>query len=232
MSCRGNHNTSFNAVIISEPIFAEPADYAFYLEKFKVACEQQACVIHAYVLMTNHVHLLITPTSKAGIGKVMQRLGRYYVQYFNYVYDRTGTLWQGRYKATLLINSEDYLLTCMRYLELNPVRAAMVDHPAAYPYCSYAANARGATDPLVTPHSVYRRLGQTPKARQAAYRSLFRTQLSADTVSAIRESTNKAWVLGSDRFKVKIQKLTKRQASPNPRGGDRKSRAYRPINRV
>ena len=132
-----------------EPTFAEPADYVFYLQKLKIACDQQGGVIHAYVLMTNHVHLLITPTRKVGIGKVMQSLGRYYVQYFNYVYNRTGTLWEGRYKATLL-NSEDYLLTCMRYIELNPVRAGMVDHPAAYPYSSYAANARGATDPLVT----------------------------------------------------------------------------------
>ncbi len=113
-----------------EPICAQAEDYAFYLEKLKLACEQHTSVIHACVLMTNHVHLLMTPTSQEGMGNVMQGLRRYTVQYFNYVYNRTATLWEGRYKATVP-NSEEYLLTCMRYIELNPVRAAMVDHPGA-----------------------------------------------------------------------------------------------------
>jgi putative transposase len=134
-----------------------------------------------------------------------------------------------------LLTVKTILLTCMRYIALNPVRAAIVGHPAAYPYSSYAANTRGATDLLVTPHSVYRRLGPTPEAPRAAYRDLFRTKRSADTLSAIRESTNRAWVLGSDQSKARVEKRTARRALPKPRGGDRKSRAYRsrlPTNRV
>ena len=116
---RGNNRTE---------IFCADTDYQFYLEKLQLACEEHACQIHAYVLMTNHVHLLITPQEEQSIGKAMQMLGRYYVQYYNYTYRRTGTLWEGRYKATL-IDFETYLLTCMRYIELNPVRAGMVATP-------------------------------------------------------------------------------------------------------
>jgi putative transposase len=112
-------------------IFCRDADYLFYLEKLQAACQKHDCQIHAYVLMTNHVHLLITPFSEQSLSKTLQMLGRYYVQYFNYCYQRTGTLWEGRYKATL-IDSELYLLTCMRYIELNPVRAGMVASPADY----------------------------------------------------------------------------------------------------
>ena len=110
---RGNNRTE---------IFCAEADYKFYLEKLQLACDKHGCKLHAYVLMTNHLHLLITPQEEQGIGKAMQMLGRYYVQYYNYTYQRTGTLWEGRYKATL-IDTETYLLTCMRYIELNPVRA-------------------------------------------------------------------------------------------------------------
>ena len=114
------------------PIFKQKQDYLFYLEKLAEACGRFGCEIHAYILMTNHVHLLMTPDSENSISKTMQSLGRYYVQYFNYRYERTGTLWEGRYKASLL-HSEQYLLTYYRYIELNPVRAGMVDHPSDYP---------------------------------------------------------------------------------------------------
>jgi len=123
-------------------IFVADEDYQFYREKLAEACERFDCDLHAYVLMTNHVHLLMTPNTEDGIGKVMQSVGRYYVQYFNYQYRRTGTLWEGRYKATLL-DSESYLLTCYRYIELNPVRAAMIEHPSQYRWSSYHFNARG-----------------------------------------------------------------------------------------
>ena len=113
-----------------DPIFYADEDYGFYLEKLRQACEKHQCDVHAYVLMTNHVHLLITPHTENSLGKAIQMLGRYYVQYFNYSYKRTGTLWEGRYKATL-IDSEAYLLTCYRYIELNPVRAeGMAEHPS------------------------------------------------------------------------------------------------------
>ncbi|MGC2047550.1 MAG: transposase, partial [Gallionella sp.] len=123
-------------------IFCADADYRFYLEKLQLACDKHGCDLHAYVLMTNHVHLLITPHEEQSLSKALQMLGRYYVQYYNHCYQRTGTLWEGRYKATL-IDSEAYLLTCMRYIELNPVRAGMVAHPSEYPWSSYHHNALG-----------------------------------------------------------------------------------------
>jgi putative transposase len=211
-------------------IFRADADYRFYLEKLQLAADKHGCDIHAYVLMTNHVHLLVTPREEQSLGKALQTLGRYYVQYFNYCYQRTGTLWEGRYKATL-IDSEAYLLTCMRYIELNPMRAGMVAHPSEYPWSSYRRNALGQPDDLVTSHLEFRRLGGTEEARQAAYRQLFKHHLSEENVSAIREATNKAWVLGSDRFKQHIQKQVDRRVEPAARGGDRKSSQFK-INRV
>lgn len=210
-----------------EPIFYTDADYQFYLEKLQRACEKHACQLHAYVLMTNHVHLLITPQTEQALGKVMQMLGRYYVQYFNYTYQRTGTLWEGRYKATL-IDSEYYLLTCYRYIELNPVRAPdMVEEPAEYPWSSYRYNALGMENKLITPHSEYLKLASSAEKRQQAYRDLFNHHLPPKTLAEIREATNKAWVLGSSHFKDKIELQLNRQISPKARGGDRKSKAYR-----
>ena len=207
-------------------IFCADADYNFYLEKLKLACIKHGCTVHAYVLMTNHVHLLITPHLEQSLGKAMQMLGRYYVQYYNYCYQRTGTLWEGRYKATL-IDSESYLLTCMRYIELNPVRAGMVIDPADYPWSSYQCNALGQPNDLVVPHSEYLGLGATNEARQSNYQALFKHQLSENSITTIREATNKAWVLGSDRFKQRIQEQLDRRVDPKPRGGDRKSEKFK-----
>lgn len=211
-------------------IFCADADYRFYLEKLQAACEKHGCDIHAYVLMTNHVHLLVTPNDEQGLGKAMQMLGRYYVQYYNYSYRRTGTLWEGRYKATL-IDSEAYLLTCMRYIELNPVRAGMVEHPSDYPWSSYRCNALGQASELVKPHTEYLRLGKTGEARQAAYRLLFKCHIAESSMAEIREATNKSWALGSEHFKLRIQKQLERRVQPSAKGGDRKSEKYR-INRV
>jgi len=207
-------------------IFCADEDYLFYLEKLTDAAKKHHCDVHAYVLMTNHVHLLVTPHTQEGIGKMMQMLGRYYVQYFNHSYKRTGTLWEGRYKATL-IDSEQYLLTCMRYIELNPVRAhGMADHPAAYPWSSYTYNALGKADDLVTPQLEYRRLGNKPEDRQSAYRQLFRSRIPEMTLEALREATNKAWVMGSERFKARISKQVGRPVESSGHGGDRKSKEY------
>ncbi len=204
-----------------EPIFASDEDRSFYLECLQDAAERHGCALHAHVLMTNHIHLLVTPETEHSLPKTLQSVGRRYVQYFNYAYGRTGTLWEGRYKATL-IDSERYLLTCMRYIELNPVRAGMVTHPGDYPWSSYQYNARGDENSLVTQHSLYRRLGRTVDARQSAYRQLFRSQLAKADVDAIREATNKAWVLGNDRFREKIEALSGRRASQQARGRPRK----------
>lgn len=220
---RGNNRT---------PIFCTEEDYRFYHEKLKQACDKHQCDVHAYVLMTNHVHLLITPNTELGLGKTMQMLGRYYVQYFNHTYQRTGTLWEGRYKATL-IDSELYLLTCYRYIELNPVRAeGMADHPSGYPWSSYRYNALGQEDALVTPHAEYINLGKTPEERQSAYRALFKARIADKTLTEIREATNRAWVLGSSHFKEQIGRQLNRRAVPLPKGGDRKSEAFNKINRV
>lgn len=203
-------------------IFCADADYSFYLDKLKLACDKHGCAVHAYVLMTNHVHLLITPYLEQSLAKAMQMLGRYYVQYYNYCYRRTGTLWEGRYKATL-IDSEAYLLTCMRYIELNPVRAGMAIDPSDYPWSSYYHNALGQANDSVIPHPEYQHLGVTNEARQTAYRELFKLQLSENSIIEIREATNKAWVLGNDQFKQRIQEQLGRRVEPKARGGDRKS---------
>jgi len=214
---RGNNRTE---------IFCADADYRYYLEKLQQACATHGCELHAYVLMTTHVHLLITPKEEHSLAKAIQLLGRYYVQYYNYSYQRTGTLWEGRYKATL-IDSETYLLTCMRYIELNPLRADMVTHPSEYPWSSYRHNALGQANELVTPHPEYRRLGKTDEARQAAYRLLFKSRIPDASLAEIRDATNKAWVLGNDRFKQRIQAKLDRRIEPKARGGDRKSEEYK-----
>ncbi len=215
-------------------IFVSDEDYQYYLQKLGDACKQYDCEIHAYVLMTNHVHLLITPHLKNGIGKVMQYIGRYYVQYFNHQYQRTGTLWEGRYKATLL-DSESYLLTCSRYIELNPVRAGMVENPADYPWSSYHCNALGKENSLISSHVIYKSLGKDDASRQFRYCGLFDHPVSKADMDDIREATNKAWVLGNDRFKAKVEQFMDRQVQAKPRGGDRKSELFKKkgnINRV
>jgi putative transposase len=203
-----------------EPICAAEEDYRFYLECLGKAAGEYGLAIHAYVLMTNHVHLLATPENEDSLSRTLQSLGRRYVQYFNHAYGRTGTLWEGRYKSTL-IDSAHYLLTCMRYIELNPMRAAMVGHPGDYPWSSYRANAQGEPDVLLTPHALYRKLGPTPEARQKAYRQLFRAQIAKEELEVIRNATNKAWVLGDSRFSAKVEALSQRRAAPLPRGRPR-----------
>lgn len=211
------------------PIFVSDDDYACFRHYLHDACQRYGCGIHAWVFMTNHVHLLMTPSANDSIAKTMQSVGRRYVQYFNVTYQRTGTLWEGRYKATL-VDSEKYLFTCHRYIELNPVRARMVSHPGEYRWSSYHANAMGEYDKLVTPHQRYHALGSEPEARQEAYRKLFLTHIDDKTVDEIRQSTQKGWALGSERFKSEVEKLLKRRTQPLPRGGDRRSDTYK--NRV
>ena len=212
------------------PIFGAEDDYRFFLEKLKQACEKHGVQPHAYVLMTNHVHLLMSPNDASGLSKVMQMLGRYYVQYFNFQYRRTGTLFEGRYKASL-IDSETYLLSCMRYIELNPVRASMVAHASEYPWSSYRHNAMGEDNALLTEHTLYQCLGTSAEQRQSAYRELFKAHLSDGLLAQIRESTNKSWVLGTEQFKHRMESQLNRRLVPAARGGDQRSEEYR-INRV
>lgn len=201
--------------------FAEP-DYARYLQDLKTASDAHQCDIHAYVLMTNHVHLLMTPHRPCGIGKTMQSLGRRYVVYINQTYQRSGTLWEGRYKAAL-VDTERYLLTCQRYIELNPVRAQdMVDHPQDYRWSSYRANALGETNEIITPHPEYQALGQTAPARQTAYRSLFDSHMETRSIQAIRDSLNQFRVYGSERFKDEIEFALSCRVRPGKAGRPKK----------
>ena len=204
-------------------MFVASADYHFFLECLKTACQRHGCGLHAYVLMTNHVHLLLTPDGRDSIGKVMQSLGRRYVRYFNVAYRRTGTLWEGRYRATP-VDTERYLFACYRYIELNPVRAGMVTHPGDHPWSSHRANALGVTDPLVTPHARYSALGADDASRQAVYRTLFRGSLDETTLRDIRDGTNKGWALGDDRFCGETARLAGRRVRPLPRGRVRRRR--------
>lgn len=208
------------------PCFYDQADYKAYLSFLKDAAAKYQVAVHAYVLMTNHVHLLVTPNDEQGVSRMMQALGRKYVRYFNFTHERTGTLWEGRYKSTL-VDADRYLLTVYRYIELNPVRANMVSHASEYPWSSYQGNALGKVIQLVTPHPVYCQLGNNAIERQSAYRALFRGRIPDWELSEIREASNKAWVLGNDRFKAQIEATTGRRSSPLGRGGDRKSEAFR-----
>lgn len=204
------------------PIFFAHQDYEFFLECLKDGCERYGCAVHAYVLMTNHVHLLATPESGDGISKLMQSIGRRYVQHINFRRRRTGTLWEGRYKAVPL-DSEQYLMICYRYIELNPVRAGMVEKPADYRWSSYAFNAQGQEDPVVREHRLYQALGKEPTSRRVAYRALFRREIDEATLSDLRGSANRGWALGGKGFLAKLEAAADRPVQPRPRGGKREN---------
>jgi putative transposase len=193
-----------------EPCFLSEQDYRRYLDDLQTSAEKYACRVHAYVLMTNHVHLLLTPMQDQGISDMMQALGRRYVYYVNKAYHRTGTLWEGRYKASL-VDSDAYLLTCMRYIEMNPVRAEMVNHAGEYKWSSYGANAQGRPDALLSAHPLYTALGPAPTERQYAYRELFRNHLDNNVLHEIRDALNHELVLGRSYFKDKIEAIAQRQ---------------------
>ena len=205
--------------------FVVEADYAFYLDCLEDAAKKTGCDIHAYVLMTNHVHLLATQHSPGGLSRMMQSVGRRYVRYFNLTQRRSGTLWEGRYRATV-IDGPHYLLACMRYIEMNPVRAGMVAGAADYPWSSHRVLAEGTASSLVTPHPLYLGLGAEAEQRQAAYRALFLAAPDESEVAALRDATNKGWVLGNDHFKAEIARLTERRVEPAPRGRPRKQESH------
>jgi putative transposase len=182
-----------------EPCFYAEEDYHCYLHWLQKSAADWHCAIHAYVLMTNHVHLLATAEKPDGNAKMMQSIGRRYVQYINRSYRRTGSLWEGRCKSSL-VQVESYLLTCMRYIELNPVRAGMVKDPSEYRWSSYRHNGLGQADPRITPHPLYTPLGADETTRQATYRALFRSELDDEAITDIRLALSQGQPLGSDRF--------------------------------
>ena len=192
-------------------------DMAAYANWLKEFAEKYQVQIHAWVFMTNHVHLLATPLQENAVSKMMQSLGRQYVRYYNYTYKRSGTLWEGRFKSCV-VDSSNYLLLCYRYIELNPVRAEMVSHPEEYKWSSYHANALGIESSLRTPHSEYLSLGNTNEERLSCYRELFRTCLELNSLNAIRSSVNKSLALGDNRFKLQIEENCKRRVTPMKMG--------------
>ncbi|MDQ7089501.1 MAG: transposase [Methylococcales bacterium] len=187
--------------------FTNENDMTFYLNCLKNYSKKHDLQIHAWVLMTNHIHLLCTPMKKNSVSKTMQDVGRLYVCYFNRTYHRTGTLWEGRYKSSL-VQSDYYLLAVYRYIELNPLRASMVNDPADYAFSSYQINALGKPSDLCTPHSEYLSLGDNDKKRQKKYKLLFKQRLDNKLINDIRKITNKGMAIGNDNFIAQIKVLT------------------------
>lgn len=186
-----------------EACFIEPENYLFYLELWKELSARYGVAVHAYVLMTNHVHFLVTPNNETAISNTMKVAGSRYAQYINKKYRRTGTLWEGRHRASL-VQSDRYLLTCMRYIELNPARAQMVARPEEYRWSSYGINAWGDHGWLQH-HEEYLRLGPTPETRGHAYRELFRAHLSEEDIHLIRKAAHYCQPVGSDYFRQQIE---------------------------
>lgn len=204
--------------------FFADEDYLAYREWLGEAIKATGCQLHAYVQMTNHVHLLLTPPEPVAVSRLAISLGRRYVQYINKTYRRTGTLWDSRYKSSL-VQTDAYLLLCQRYIELNPVRAAMVDDPVHYRWSSYRANGLGLPDPLLTPHEVYTDLGRSDAERQVAYRALFRPELDDDAISDIRRALDQSQPLGDARFLDSIERATGQRREARPRGRPRRPAA-------
>jgi len=200
-----------------EPVFFEDNDYSAYLQWVEEAIDRYHCAIHAYVLMTNHIHFLVTPQDRQGVSQMMQHIGRRYVPYINHTYGTSGSIWEGRFKASL-VHDEDYLLTCMRYIELNPVRANMISNPGQYRWSSYRTNAQGKENELITPHALYQQMGRTKHERCEAYKALFKAHIEPEDLNDIRASLQTGTPLGNDYFKEKIEKKLKTKVGQARRG--------------
>jgi putative transposase len=200
-----------------QAIFAASADYETLLAMIEEHAHKAAIAIHAYVLMSNHFHLLATPETVEGIPQMMQAVGRRYVRYFNQRQGRTGTLWEGRYKSTL-IQAERYLLACMAYIDLNPVRAGIAAEPGDYPWSSHAHYVGLRNDKLISPHPLYWELGNTPFARDAAYAELVRAGISAQQQRVLTDSALRGWALGEPDYVADLQKRTLRRVSKTQAG--------------
>jgi len=191
--------------------FFHEVDYIRYLQELLEASMRHGCQVHAYVLMTNHVHLLVTPGSTGGVSKMLQAVGRRYVRYVNDSSARTGTLWEGRFKASL-VDSECDVLACYRHIELNPVRACMTAAPGDYRWSSYAANACGTHDALVTPHPAYRALALDPSQCPVRYREFVAQAIPEEEMAAIRPHVQRQRAVGSGRFQSQAEQLLQRRA--------------------
>jgi putative transposase len=205
-----------------QPVFRDADDHLAFLVWLREASRQFRVAIHAYVLMPGHVHLLATPPDEVGLGRMMQWIGRHYVPYYNQKYARSGTLWQGRYKATV-IEAERYFMACSIYIETNPVRAGLSASAEGYPWSSCQHHVGANPDPLIADHPLYWALGNTPFEREAAYKNLAEQGVGADVVQAITDATRKGWALGSEKFKAQLQNAGSRRVQPAKRGRPRKT---------
>lgn len=197
--------------------FFADEDYRFFLGHLAKLAKRFKCSVHAYVLMTNHFHLLMTSELDNGASLLMKFLGQQYVQYVNRTYKRSGSLWEGRFRSSL-VQTERYVLGCYRYIEMNPVRANMVKHPGKYPWSSYGMNGEGKKVDWLTPHGEYLALAADEDRRQAAYRGLFETDLDAGLLREIRVSTHGGYAVGDARFRKQIERTLKQRATPADRG--------------
>lgn len=198
-------------------IFREPEDYERFLGWLRESAREFKVAIHAYVLMPNQLQLLATPADEGGLGQAMQRTGRYYVPWFNAKYGRSGSLFQGRFK-TSVIDAASFFMQCSQYIELAPVRAQLAGDALAYPWSSYAHHAGVRPDPVVTDHALYWAMGNTPFQREAAYKELAERALNAAQLQVIEGAVLKGWPLGSDAFKADLEKKAQRQVLPAKRG--------------
>jgi putative transposase len=200
-----------------QPIFAVTEDYQTLLSMLDENARKFGVALHAYVLMSNHFHLLATPETVEGLPQLMQAVGRRYVRYFNQRQARTGTLWEGRYKSTL-IQADRHLLACMAYIDLNPVRAGLAAEARAYPWSSHGHYAGLRNDRLVTPHPLYWELGNTPFSREAAYVELVAAGISQQQQRALTESALQGWALGEADYVADLQRRTQRRVAKQQAG--------------
>ena len=198
-------------------IFLDDSDRIRYLDFLVEAAERHECAVHCYVLMGNHVHLLMTPAYADSLPRTMQSVGICYVRYFNTAYERTGGLWDSRYRACL-INTDRYLENCYRYIELNPIRANLVADPADWPWSSHRLHAFGEPDRVVSVHDYYAELGATAQRRRSRYQQWFREPLTQDELQNIRKTTRQELVLGDDAFKQQLEAQLSRPVRPTRRG--------------
>jgi putative transposase len=200
-----------------QPCFREEQDKTFYLVHLARLLRQTGCALHAYCLMTNHVHFLVSSKASGSCSRLMKGIAQLHTQYINRTYGRSGTLWEGRFRSCL-VQTEEYVLACYRYIEANPVRAGLCHHPGDYPWSSYGHNADGANDPLVTPHDEYMRLACDADSRRSNYRELFESLLPAGKLDEIRKATNGNFVLGDASFRAELEARTGRRVAPGSPG--------------
>lgn len=206
----------------AQQVFLDDEDYQHYLNWLREGALRFKVTIHAYALLPTQVRLLVTPSDAQGLARIMQWTGRYYVPYFNQKYGRSGTLWEGRYR-TSVVQASGYLLSCSHYVELAPVREGLVQHIGQYPWTSYAHHVGARHDPVVHSHALYWGLGNTPFDREMAYLHFSSQSLSARDLAQMDAVLQKGWVLGAQEYKALLQERSGRRVGPGQRGRPRKA---------